>query len=82
MKPGDLGLQNLEDRRKSLILSFAKRSLADGHFSDLINKRNPNHIMKTRKRNFYEVTHANTERFKNSPCKDYSMKTENIQEHE
>ena len=61
MKPVDLGLQNLEPRRKSIILSFAKRSLADGHFSDLINKRNPNHIMKTRKRNFYEVTHANTE---------------------
>ena len=63
----DLGLQNLEDRRKSLTLSFAKRSLADGHFSDLIKKRNPSHRMKTRKREYYEVTHANTERLKNSP---------------
>ena len=63
----DLGLQNLEDRRKSLTLSFAKRSLADGHFGDLIKKRNPSHRMKTRQREFYEVTHANTERLRNSP---------------
>ena len=62
-----LGLQNLEDRRKSLTLAFAKRSLADGHFSDLFKKRKPNSTIETRFRDFYEVTHANTERFKNSP---------------
>ena len=62
-----LGLQNLEDRRKNLTLAFAKRSLADGHFSDLIKKRKPNNTIETRFRDFYEVTHANTERFKNSP---------------
>ena len=63
----NLGLQNLEDRRKSLTLGFAKRSLADGHFSDLFKKRKPSETMKTRNRDYYEVTHANTERFKNSP---------------
>ena len=62
-----LGLQNLKLRRKMLTLRFAKRSLADGHFKDLILKRKVNHRMKTRKRNFYEVTHANTDRFRNSP---------------
>jgi hypothetical protein len=63
----NLGLQNLEDRRKRLTLAFAKQSLADGHFSDLFKKRKPCETMKTRKRNFFEVIHANTERYKNSP---------------
>ena len=63
----NLGLQNLEDRRKRLTLAFAKQSLADGHFSDLFKKRKPRETMKTRKRNFFEVIHANTERYKNSP---------------
>ena len=40
----NLGLQNLEDRRKSLTLAFAKRSLADGYFSDLFKKRKPSQI--------------------------------------
>ena len=48
-------------------MGFAKRSLADGHFSDLFKKRKPSETMKTRNRDYYEVTHANTERFKNSP---------------
>ena len=30
----NLGLQNLEDRRKSLTLTFAKRSLVDGYLTD------------------------------------------------
>ena len=62
----NLGLQNLEDRRKSLTLAFAKRSLADGYFSDLFKKRKPSQTMKTRNRYYYEVAHDNTERFKNS----------------
>ena len=33
------GLKNLELRRKELSLDFAKRSLADGHFGDLLKKR-------------------------------------------
>ena len=48
-------------------MAFAKRSLADGHFGDLFKKRKPNNTIETRFRDFYEVTHANTERFKNSP---------------
>ena len=35
-----LNLTSLKDRRKILNLSFAKRSLADGHFSDPFPKRN------------------------------------------
>ena len=34
-----LGLQNLELRRKSISLGFAKRSLADGHFRDRFKKK-------------------------------------------
>ena len=34
-----LGLETLETRRKHLTLKFAKTSLADGHFSDLVYKR-------------------------------------------
>ena len=63
----DLGLSSLKLRRKNLILSFAKRSLADGHFSDLFPKRKPEHQMEIRKREKYQTTHANTNRFKNSP---------------
>ena len=62
----NLGLQNLEFRRKRLSLDFAKRSLADGHFGDLFKKRKFGH-MKLGKRNYYKVTHANTERFRNLP---------------
>ena len=58
----DLGLQSLENRRKTLTLGFAKRSLADGHFRDLFKKKKPSHTMETRQRDFYEVTNANTER--------------------
>ena len=75
----NLGLQNLEDRRKSLTLAFAKRSLADGYFSDLFKKRKPSQTMKTRNRYYYEVTHANTEGFTKNlqllPCKGCKMKT-------
>ena len=61
-----LGLQNLELRRTRLSLDFAKRILADGHFGDLLKKRKLG-PMKLRKRNYYKVTHADTEGLKNSP---------------
>ena len=61
-----LGLQTLKLRRKSLTLRFAKRSLADGHFRDLFPRRKLDHTMTTRNRDFYKVTHANTERFRHS----------------
>ena len=62
-----LSLQTLILRRKQLTLRFAKRSLSDGHFQDLFRKRKSDHKMKTRNGNFYEITHANTDRYKKSP---------------
>ena len=62
-----LGLETLETRRKNQTLKFAKTSLADGHFSDLIYKNIKKNRPKTRKKEYYNVTFAHTERYKNSP---------------
>ena len=62
-----LHLETLEARRKTLSLTFIKRSLADGKLRDLFPLRKKNHMMETRKNEKYKVTHAHTERFKNSP---------------
>ena len=62
-----LQLETLENRRKTLTLSFVKRSLSDGKFRYLFPLRRKPHIMKTRHPNKYKTTHALTERFKNSP---------------
>ena len=48
-------------------MKFAKTSLADGHFSDLIKKKQNQNGPKTRNKEYYNVTFANTERYKNSP---------------
>ena len=48
-------------------MKFAKTSIADGHFSDLIYKNKKENIPATRKKEHYKVTFANTERYKNSP---------------
>lgn len=62
-----LHLETLESRRKTLSLSFAKRSLADGKLRDLFPLRRKEHNLKTRNENKYQVTHAHTERLKKSP---------------
>ena len=62
-----LQLETLESRRKTLSLSFAKRSLADGKLRDLFPLTRKDHDMKTRKENKFHVTHAHTERYKKSP---------------
>ena len=62
-----LHLETLEARRKTLSLSFIKRSLADGKLRDLFPVRKKHHTMQTRKQEKYKVTHAHTDRFKNSP---------------
>ena len=62
-----LGLETLESRRKKLTLKFAKDSLADGHFSDLITRKQNKKGTETRNKEYYNVTFANTERYKNSP---------------
>ena len=62
-----LQLETLEIRRKTLSLNFAKSSLADGLLRDLFPLQRKAHLMKTRSKDKYKITHANTERFKNSP---------------
>ena len=62
-----LRLQTLEERRKTLTLRFVKRSLSDEKLRDLFPKRKNHHDMKTRSNAKYEVFHANTTRYKNSP---------------
>ena len=62
-----LQLETLESRRKSLSLKFAKSSLADGLLRDLFPMKTKAHSTKTRRKNKYEIFHASTERFKNSP---------------
>ena len=61
------GHDSLEERRKKLTLTFAKTSIADGHFRGLIFKKRPRNGPKTRHQDFYQVTKAHTERFRNSP---------------
>ena len=61
-----LSLESLEKRRKTLTLKFAKTSIADGHFPGLILKTKPRKIL-TRNQEYYQVTHAHTERYRKSP---------------
>ena len=60
-------LETLEARRTRLTLKFAKTSLADGHFHDLIKKKTIVKGPHTRKREPYKVTFAHTDRFRKSP---------------
>ena len=41
--------------------------MADGHIYDLIKRKHNKKGIKTRNKEFYNVTFANTERYKNSP---------------
>ena len=61
-----LCLETLEKRRKTLTLNFAKTSIADGHFTGLILKKKPRK-QTTRHQEYYQVTRAHTERFRQSP---------------
>ena len=62
-----LRLQTLKQRRKTLTLRFVERSLADGNLHDLFHKRRKTHDMQTRRTEKYNVFHANTVRYQNSP---------------
>ena len=53
--------------REIFTLRFAKSGIEDGIINDLFPHRSKYHNMKTRKGEHYKVTHANTERFRNSP---------------
>ena len=50
-----------------MTLTFAKSSIAYGHFRGLIFKKKQEMDQKTRHQEFYQVTKAPTERFRNSP---------------
>ena len=58
-----LQLETLEARRTRHTLRFAKSSLADGHFNDIIKKNKPVNGPQLRNREKYKVTFAHTERF-------------------
>ena len=62
-----LHLETLDFRRKKFTLNFAKTSLADGHFHDLIKKKKTREGLHTRKKEHYNVTFAHTDRFRRSP---------------
>ena len=62
-----LGIETLAQRRKFLTLTFAQTSLADGILHDLFPLNKKKHHTWTRKSEYFQVTHANTHRFKNSP---------------
>ena len=59
----ELQIETLEKRRKTLTLSFVKRSLSDGKLRDQFPLKRKPHNMKTRNPNKYNTTHALTERF-------------------
>ena len=59
-----LNLDSLEDRRKELILKFAKSAIKSNTMNDLFAKNEILHDMKTRNRNTYKVNFANTDRLR------------------
>ena len=61
-----LGLETLEDRRKSLCLRFALKSLENENEIKMFEMNEKLHKMKTRKGELLKVQHANTSRLKNS----------------
>ena len=62
-----LGLETLKKRRKALTLRFIKQSLADGKLHKYFPLRRKQHGMETRKEEKYQIIHANTNRYQNSP---------------
>ena len=62
-----LQLETLDTRRKKLTLKFAKTSLTDGHFHDIIKKKKRKGGLHTRKKEKFNVTFAHTDRFRRSP---------------
>ena len=56
-------LDSLEQRRKHLILTFAKSGIKYDKFNDLITRNEKVHTMKNRNTEHYKVHHANTARF-------------------
>ena len=61
-----MNLESLKERRKNMALSFAKKSLKLGKFSEFFPLNNAKHLMKKRNQEKYVVTKANTERYRKS----------------
>ena len=61
-----LGLETLKERRKSLCLRFALKSLENENEMKMFPMNEKVHKMKTRKSDILKVQHANTSRLKNS----------------
>jgi hypothetical protein len=62
-----LQLETLEDRRKSLCLTFATKCLGNPKMKHLFPPNNRIHQMVPRKYEHFQISHANTERLKGSP---------------
>ena len=61
-----LDLDTLSVRREKLMIKFAKTSIDNRKLHTFFRKRKITHEMNTRNSETFEVTRANTERFKNS----------------
>ena len=62
-----LEIDTLFQRRELLTLNYAKKCVTHPKMKDLFQPNNSKHPMKVRNHERYQVMHANTERFKNSP---------------
>ena len=62
-----LDLENLEDRRESLCLQFARKCLKNDKMKHLFPKNLKTHNMQTRYPEEFEMEHFNTERLRDSP---------------
>ena len=60
-----LSLDNLQTRRKDMILRFAKNGINNQTLNDLFPINEKNHKMKKRTNDKYAVNFANTDRLKN-----------------
>ena len=62
-----LQMDTLFQRREFLTLNYAKKCITHPKMKHLFPPNNRTHPMNVRKYEKFQVTHANTERFKNSP---------------
>ena len=62
----EIDLENLDDRRTSLCLTFAKKCCRNPQTSNMFPKNVKMHNMDTRKQELYKVQHAKTERLQKS----------------
>ena len=61
-----IGIENLEERRKQLCLSFAQKCLKNNKTNAMFPQKARNHKMETRNQEKFDVTFAHTERYRNS----------------